>query len=160
MSGPQDVPELLGRRTSVSVEKSAALSPTQPPFGKDLDLPLLAAHFLRQHAGRYRKPMLRFDEGALQAILSHRWPGNVRELEHAVERSVLMAAGDTVRAADLGLQPSGDGRARLDEMSLEDVERALIQKALSRHSGNVTLAAKDLGLSRSGLYRRLKRHQL
>jgi DNA-binding NtrC family response regulator len=124
------------------------------------DLPLLAAHFLHQHAGRYRKPLLRFDEGALQAILAHRWPGNVRELEHAVERSVLLAAGDTVHAADLGLQPAGDGRARLDEMSLEEVERALIQKALARHSGNVSLAAQDLGLSRSGLYRRLKRHHL
>jgi DNA-binding NtrC family response regulator len=124
------------------------------------DLPLLAAHFLRQHAARYRKPLLRFEEAALQAILSHRWPGNVRELEHAVERAVLMAVRGTVGGADLGLQISADGRARLDEMSLEEVERALIQKALFRHAGNITLAAKDLGLSRSGMYRRLKRHQL
>ena len=65
---------------------------------------MLAAHFLRQHAGHYRKPLKAFDEGAIKALLAHGWPGNVRELDHAVERAVLMAQADAVRAVDLGLR--------------------------------------------------------
>ncbi|HYN21177.1 MAG TPA: helix-turn-helix domain-containing protein, partial [Thermoanaerobaculia bacterium] len=89
------------------------------------------------------------------------WPGNVRELDHAVERAVLMAAGVRVRARDLGLQPAAlPGGSPLEDMPLEEVERALIQKALARYGGNVSQAAQALGLSRSALYRRLEKHGL
>jgi len=124
------------------------------------DISPLAAHFLRQHASRYRKHFTGFDEGALRALLGHNWPGNVRELDHAVERAVLMAEGETVRAADLGLRAGREGAPRLEEMSLEDVEALLIKKALSRFDGNVSHAANALGLSRSALYRRLQRYGL
>ena len=124
------------------------------------DIPVLAAHFLRQHAAHYRKPLTGFDEGAIKALLSHAWPGNVRELDHAVERAVLMAQGDEVRAVDLGLRTGREGPPRLEEMSLEDVEALLIKKALARFSGNVSHAANALGLSRSALYRRLQRYGL
>jgi DNA-binding NtrC family response regulator len=124
------------------------------------DIPLLAAHFLRQHADHYRKPLTTFDEGAIKALLAHAWPGNVRELDHAVERAVLMAQGETIRAADLGLRAGREGPPRLEEMSLEDVEALLIKKALARFNGNVSHAANALGLSRSALYRRLQRYGL
>jgi DNA-binding NtrC family response regulator len=124
------------------------------------DIPLLAAHFLHQHAEHYRKPLSAFDEGAIKALLAHAWPGNVRELDHAVERAVLMAQGDTIRAADLGLRAGREGPPRLEEMSLEDVEALLIKKALARFNGNVSHAANALGLSRSALYRRLQRYGL
>jgi DNA-binding NtrC family response regulator len=124
------------------------------------DIPVLAAHFLRQHADHYRKPLTAFDEGAVKALLSHAWPGNVRELDHAVERAVLMAQGETIRAADLGLRTGREGPPRLEEMSLEDVEALLIKKALARFNGNVSHAANALGLSRSALYRRLQRYGL
>ena len=124
------------------------------------DIPVLAAHFLRQHADHYRKPLTGFDEGAIKALLSHAWPGNVRELDHAVERAVLMAQGDSIRAGDLGLRSGREGPPRLEEMSLEDVEALLIKKALARFSGNVSHAANALGLSRSALYRRLQRYGL
>jgi DNA-binding NtrC family response regulator len=124
------------------------------------DIPLLASHFLRQHAEHYRKPIQGFDEGAIKALLAHGWPGNVRELDHAVERAVLMAQGDTIRAADLALRPGREGPPRLEEMSLEDVEALLIKKALARFNGNVSHAASALGLSRSALYRRLQRYGL
>src|SRR5207244_718258 len=84
--------------------------------------------------------------------------GNVRELDHTIERAVLMAEESSVRTRDLGLGTGANGATPLDQMSLEDVERVLIQKALARASGNVSDAAKALGLSRSALYRRLKRH--
>ena len=124
------------------------------------DLPVLASHFLRQHAEHYRKPIQGFDEGAIKALLGHAWPGNVRELDHAVERAVLMAQGDSIRAADLGLRAGREGPPRLEEMSLEDVEALLIKKALARFNGNVSHAASALGLSRSALYRRLQRYGL
>ena len=124
------------------------------------DLPLLAQHFLRQHAQRYRKRLTGFESGAMQLLLEHPWPGNVRELDHAIERAVLMAGGPLVKPADLGLRVAKDGGGRLEDMSLEDVECFLIKKAMMRYDGNVSQAAKALGLSRSALYRRLQRYGL
>jgi DNA-binding NtrC family response regulator len=124
------------------------------------DIPLLASHFLGKHAQRYRKPLAAFDPAAVQVMLDHPWPGNIRELDHAIERAVLMAQGDNVKAADLGLRPSREGAPRLEDMSLEEVEFSLIKKALARFDGNVSHAAKALGLSRSALYRRLQRFGL
>jgi len=124
------------------------------------DIPLLARLFLARHARRYRKTVDGFDDQAARALLAHAWPGNVRELDHAIERAVLMGDGPHVRPADLALRPAADGRAALEEMSLEEVEGHLIRKALARHGGNVSLAAAALGLSRSALYRRLQRHGL
>src|SRR5437879_13723794 len=84
-----------------------------------------------------------------------------RSLDHAVERGVLLAQGDMVRAGDLGLRPpASPGSPRLEEMSLEEVERFLVQKTLARSNGNVSQAAKALGLSRSGLYRRMQKYGL
>ena len=92
---------------------------------------------------------------------SYAWPGNVRELDHVVQRAVLMSRGDEVKAVDLGLQPVREmGERRLEEMSLEDVERLLIQKALKRFGGNVSQAADALGLSRSALYRRMQKYEI
>jgi DNA-binding NtrC family response regulator len=125
------------------------------------DTPLLAQHFLRQHAQRYRKRLTGFESAAMQMLLEHSWPGNVRELDHAIERAVLMAQGPLVKPGDLGLRPSGQAAAgRLEDMSLEDVECFLIKKAMTRYDGNVSQAAKALGLSRSALYRRLQRYGL
>jgi DNA-binding NtrC family response regulator len=124
------------------------------------DIPALAAHFLRQHARRYRKPVETLDAEALRALLAHPWPGNVRELDHVLERAVLMARGKSLEAGDLGLRVAATGAPSLEQMTLDEVERVLIQKALARHGGNVSDAAKTLGLSRSALYRRLERHGL
>jgi DNA-binding NtrC family response regulator len=124
------------------------------------DVPRLASYFLRQFAQRYRKPLESFDGAAMRTMMEYPWPGNVRELEHAVERAVLMAQGKTVSASDLGLRVVLEGRAAIEEMGLEEVESVLVKKALARHAGNVTAAADALGLSRSALYRRLKKHGL
>ena len=125
------------------------------------DIPALARHFLTQYARRYAKTLTGFDPAALQALLDHPWPGNVRELDHAIERAVLLARGEALVAQDLGLRPAdGDGAVLLERMSLEDAERYLIQRALQRADGNVSDAAKQLGLSRSALYRRLQHHGL
>ena len=124
------------------------------------DIPLLAAHFLKIYADRYRKGISGFDSAAMQRMLEHLWPGNVRELDHSVERSVLITMGDQIQASDLGLESDKVGGAKIEDMSLEEVELLLIKKALARHSGNISHAAEALGLSRSALYRRMEKYGL
>jgi len=124
------------------------------------DIPLLAAHFLKQNATRYRKLVTDFDSAAIRALTEHQWPGNVRELDHAIERAVLMAQGTIVKASDLGLYQSAESSMRMEDMSLEEVECYLIKKTLARFDGNVSKAAEALGLSRSALYRRLEKFGL
>jgi DNA-binding NtrC family response regulator len=123
------------------------------------DVAPLAEYFLRTHAQRYRKALAGFDSTALKSLLAYGWPGNVRELDHVVERAVLMAQPPEIRTSDLGLRSAPESQARLEEMSLEEVEAFLIRKAMARY-GNVSNAARALGLSRSALYRRLERYRL
>ncbi len=122
------------------------------------DVPALAALFLERYAKRYRKPLGGFSDPALQALLAHPWPGNVRELGHAIERAVLLARGTLLEPVDLGLRTAEDGAPPIEQLTLDEAERLLIQRALDRNGGNVSLAARSLGLSRSALYRRLERH--
>ena len=96
----------------------------------------------------------------MQAMLDYSWPGNVRELDHAIERAVLLAGTDQIRLGDLALRAVRESGATLEEMSLEEVERFFIQKALARYQGNVSRAASALDLSRSAFYRRLQKYSL
>ncbi len=124
------------------------------------DIAPLAAHFLRQHARRYRKALTGIEPAALALLDHHSWPGNVRELDHALERAALLAQGPVLQPDDFGLRPPSEGASRLDDMSLEDMERFLIRKALARCDGNALKAAEALGLSRSAFYRRLEKYGL
>ena len=124
------------------------------------DLEPLAIFFLQQLRGRYRKDITGFDPAASAALRAHHWPGNVRELSHAIERSVLLSDGPTIRAVDLGLVAARDAVPRLEEMTLDEVERYLVRQTLARCGGNAMKAAELLGLSRSAFYRRLEKHGL
>ena len=125
------------------------------------DIPLLANHFFGRFAQKYGKALVSFDAAAMGALQRHDWPGNVRELTHSIERAVLMADGDTIRADHLGLAPgTGETSSSIEDMSLDEVEKILIQKALRRFDGNMSKAAEALGLSRGALYRRLEKHDL
>jgi DNA-binding NtrC family response regulator len=139
-----------------------------PPLrARSDDILLLAHHFLEQHAVKYARPLPVFDASAVEALHAHRWPGNVRELQHVLERAVLLCRGDHISAADLGLgAPSRltnhapGATAGVATLNLEQNERELIRRALDSSAGNVIEAARLLGLSRSGLYRRLQRYGL
>jgi DNA-binding NtrC family response regulator len=124
------------------------------------DIMPLANSFLQQHAQRYRKELAGFDETVRDRLMQHLYPGNVRELDHVVERAVLMARGQHIKSADLGLTTAGGESKSLEDMSLEEVEAFLIKKALARNNGNARKAAEALGLSRSAFYRRLQQYGL
>jgi DNA-binding NtrC family response regulator len=132
-----------------------------PPLrDRPQDIEPLALHFLAHYAARYRKRLTRFDGDARAVMAAHRWPGNVRELAHGVERAVLMADGDatSVAARHLGLHGPRRGGPPVEAQSLEEAERVFIEKVLARHGGDVRLAAQQLGMSRSALYRRLQHY--
>ena len=131
------------------------------------DIELLARHFLDRHLKRYKKNISGFIDQALETLRTYNWPGNVRELDHTIERAVLLAGGDQIKVSDLGLMSTAStsdqsalGAPSLDDMSLEEVEKYLIQRTLRRNGGNATKTAEDLGLSRSAFYRRLQRFGL
>lgn len=146
--------DLLFRLNTIEID----LPPLRERQG---DIELLALHFLRIYGQRYHKNLAGFESAALQMMREHPWPGNVRELDHAVERGVLLCSGPLVKSSDLGLRTASSGSAaRLEDMSLEEVERHLIQRTLNRHGGNVSHTAKALGLSRSAMYRRLQKYGL
>ncbi len=144
------------------------------------DVVLLAEHFLAEYAKRYRRPLARLSDAAAAALTRHDWPGNVRELRHAVERAVILAPEDaeTLPADDLpgarsasgassrdasGDEPEGSPEGApegLPEGTLKDVEREAIRRALDRTGWNVSQAARELGLTRRSLYRRIEEHGL
>jgi len=117
----------------------------------------LANAQLARKAAQYGRTLRGFDPLALSALQNYAWPGNVRELNSVVERSLLLAAGEEIGAADLRLSAARSGPPSLEDMSLEDAERALIRAAIKRNGGSVQAAAEALGLSRSAMYRRLEK---
>jgi len=117
----------------------------------------LAQAQLKRKAAQYGRAVHGFDAAAIAALQQYAWPGNVRELNSVVERSLLLAAGAEIGVADLRLSAVKAGPPSLEEMSLEDAERALIRSAIKRNGGSVPAAAEALGLSRSAMYRRLEK---
>ena len=124
------------------------------------DILLLAHSFLQRYTAKYGREIEGFDASAVEAIQAHPWPGNVRELEHVLERGVLLAQNAQITGTDLGLTPvaaARPGQTAHASFNLEDNERELIRRALDACQNNVVDAARVLGLSRSGLYRRLQK---
>ncbi|MBX7152046.1 sigma-54 dependent transcriptional regulator [bacterium] len=126
------------------------------------DLPALAEHFIALYCKKYQKSSKSLHVAALKKLEKYSWPGNVRELQHTIERAVIMSESPLLQQDDFLLTAS-HGKAEglmIDDYNLEEIEKALIRKALSKHGGNVSHAAKDLGLTRTSLYRRLEKYGL
>ncbi|MFZ1201200.1 MAG: sigma 54-interacting transcriptional regulator, partial [Desulfobacterales bacterium] len=137
-----------------------------PPLrGRREDIPLLAQHFSDVFAERNRKPVKGFTPRAMDAILKHAWPGNVRELMNAVERGVVLTRGDYLDLVDLRMAPrpsehapAREGPATADPAPLEEVERAAILRAFEMAGGNKSEAARQLGITRKTLHKKLLRY--
>jgi len=124
------------------------------------DIPLLAMHFLGGYVKKYRKSVSGFDTAAMQALCTYHWPGNVRELDHAIERAVLMAQDKLIHSHELGLTVKSEDELRLGHVTLEEMERRAIRKAMVKFDGDISKAAVALGLSRGALYRRIEKYQI
>ncbi|NIM97375.1 MAG: response regulator [candidate division Zixibacteria bacterium] len=126
------------------------------------DIPLLVQHFLGVYCRKYQKPTKKVQPSTLTRLEKYSWPGNVRELRHAVERAVIMSDSDALEPEDFFLTQSRakrDGLA-LESYNLDSVEERVIRKVLAKHGGNVSHAAKELGLTRTSLYRRMQKYGL
>lgn len=131
------------------------------------DIQLLAEHFVEIYCKKYRKPGKRLSAATVSRLLKYHWPGNVRELQHALERAIIMSDEQILQPTDFSfLMPKAEAEAEgqseleLSDFDLETVEKMMIQKAISKHSGNISQAAKALGLTRASLYRRMEKHGL
>lgn len=134
-----------------------------PPLrDRSEDILLLVEHFLGKYGARYHKPRVEVPRPTLDKLQRYGWPGNVRELEHAVERALILSEDNVLQPEDFFLTSAEttDDLSLNVESKLDEVERGVIKKALAKHGGNVTQTAKELGLTRTALYRRLEKYGL
>lgn len=129
------------------------------------DIILLANHFIKQYSEKYMKPALQLDKGAERKLLNYQFPGNVRELQYSIERAVIMAEGNTLFSEDILFSPienTNDGYSlgEKEELNLDELERNTILKVIEMHNGNISKAAKELGITRTALYRRLSKYNI
>jgi len=135
-----------------------------PPLRKrEEDIILLAKHFARIYANKYLKPEPLFDAKALDKMRQYLFPGNVRELQYTMERAVIMSEGEVLTASDLIFSPiesSMPADNEPAELNLSALEKNAILRVIEKHNGNISRAAKELGLTRTALYRRLSKYDI
>lgn len=131
------------------------------------DILRIARYFLQKYAEKYRKAIVDFDQGVAQKLLRYHYPGNVRELQYSIERAVIMADGEILGAEDLIFsaieqtsQSQSVQRQLPEEHNLVELERITIANVVEKHGGNISKAAKELGITRTALYRRLSKYDL
>lgn len=127
------------------------------------DIPLLAHHFLKMYASKYRKEITGIDSSTLNKLKKYSWPGNIRELQHALERAIIMCDHKVLMPEDfnfLQIENTSINSDTVPSMNLDELEKNVIQRAVNKYEGNISKAAKELGLTRASLYRRLEKHGL
>ena len=127
------------------------------------DILLLAEYFLSIYKKRYNKPGLQLGPLTIKKLENYDWPGNVRELQHSIERSIILSDSDVLQPSDFMLRPleeQDEQKVVFDNYNLDEVEKTIIQKVLSNNDGNISKAAKELGLTRTSLYRRMEKYGL
>lgn len=133
-----------------------------PPLReREEDIPLLLDYFLQRYSLKYKRPGMKVEKSVLNKLKKYPWPGNIRELQHAVERAVILNDGKVIQSADL-LISGGNVISKKEQqgLTLDDMEKQFIQQSLAEHNGNVTTTARALGMTRTALYRRMKKHEL
>lgn len=124
------------------------------------DIAVLADFYLKQFSKKYNRPVTDISSALIKKMQQYNWPGNIRELQHAIERAVILSQEKTLQPDDLFLKSSGGQPTTATGFDLEDMEKTLIVKAMKRFNGNITDAARELGLSRAALYRRMEKYGL
>lgn len=123
------------------------------------DIPLLANHFLKTYRKKYQKTGIKLSSEVIKGLQEYDWPGNIRELQHSMERAIILSDQTNLTLADFNLAQDQDGGNEVN-LDLKEMEKTLILKALEKNKGNITHAARDLGIDRLALYRRLEKYGL
>jgi DNA-binding NtrC family response regulator len=135
-----------------------------PPLRKrGNDILLLAAHFIKMYRAKYLKPEMELERSAKEKLLNYHYPGNVRELQYAIERAVIMADGAVLTGKDILFSPIESAPVLVDEeeqSNLSAIEKNTILKVIEKNNGNISKAAKELGITRTALYRRLSKYDI
>ena len=134
-----------------------------PPLRKRKeDILLLAKHFLEEYAEKYFRASISLDAAAEEKLKNYHYPGNVRELRYIIERAVIMADGKVLGADDLIFSPIEQAgiEAGTNDIRLSTVEKNTILRAIEKNNGNITKAARELGLTRTALYRRISKYDI
>lgn len=125
------------------------------------DIPLLANTFVREYTAKYNRQINGISNSAMKLLMDYHWPGNVRELRYCIERAIILAEGNELDREDFislekDSRPS-TGQTAAGRQTLDDIEKVSIEQALIRNQGNIAHTAVELGLTRTSLYRRIKR---
>jgi DNA-binding NtrC family response regulator len=146
--------DLLYRINTVEIKLPALRERTE-------DIEALVEHFIEQYCHKYKLPKKRLNASTLKRLQIHHWPGNIRELQHSVERAVIMSEGNVLEPHDFFLSDNEEFRqveVLPNNMNLEETEKMLIRKVVDKYGGNISRAAKELGLTRASLYRRMEKY--
>ncbi|MFI2741633.1 sigma-54-dependent transcriptional regulator [Zhouia sp. PK063] len=129
---------------------------------RENDILILAKHYLEQYAEKYFKPEFKLDDTAIKKLMAHYFPGNVRELQYVLERAVIMAESNRLYADDLVFSPLEKHfiSEKTEDVNLDSVEKSTIEKVIEKNNGNISKSAKELGITRNALYRRLNKYGL
>ncbi len=131
-----------------------------PPLSHRVeDIPLLVEHFVQLYGRKYQKPGIRVSPESMRVLSEYQWPGNVRELQHVIERAVILSESDSLHPEEMILKPAAAAHPdNAADHSLDEIEKKHVEMMIKKHDGNVTEAAKELGLTRTALYRRIKKY--
>jgi DNA-binding NtrC family response regulator len=132
-----------------------------PPLRERVeDIIPLAEHFLQLYRERYKRSATSLHESLVLQLQQYEWPGNIRELQHAMERAVILSQGKVLMPKDVFVKTPAQDQQLNTGYNLEEMERNIITQAMKKVNGNITEAAKELGLSRAALYRRLEKYNI
>lgn len=136
-----------------------------PPLrDRGKDITELSHYFVSLYAEKYNKSAFSFDTGFISKLKQHDFPGNVRELQYVLERAVIMTDGNVLKPEDLVFssieRPTTTNRLEANSLNLDEVEKNTIITVLEKYKGNVSKSAKELGITRAALYRRLEKYEL
>jgi len=126
------------------------------------DIPVLVDHFLEDYCNKYNLPVKKISKSTMNRLSQYNWPGNIRELRHAIERAVIMSDSAQLGPSDFFFSDRQRGKKELsfDSYNLDEIEEQVIREVIARHGGNISHAAKELGITRTSLYRRVQKYGL
>ncbi|MBZ0244623.1 MAG: sigma-54 dependent transcriptional regulator [Cyclobacteriaceae bacterium] len=125
------------------------------------DMDLLVQHFLEMYGKKYKRQGIKMDKAIFTKLKKYPWPGNIRELQHAIERAVILTDGKVIHSADLLINSiPAKSQEPTQQLTMEEMEKLFILESLDAHEGNVTKTARTLGMTRTALYRRMKKYKI